>query len=159
MFIQSLWQQRLTWELEVPKHLLDEFDSSHKERHLLSSFSTPRPFPTGNLGSYELIGFCDSSLKACCAVIYIRSVSNSEVEGVRLVCAKTRVSPIKALTIPKLELCAAALLSKLIDRVHRVLRIDLSHIFTFSNSRRFIVACKTTRDRGEFVSPFALTKL
>ncbi|GFR18242.1 hypothetical protein TNCT_7191 [Trichonephila clavata] len=57
-----------------------------------------------------LRGFCDASTKAYAAVIYLKSK-----QEIHLVSAKTRVAPIKQLTIPRLELCGALLLAELIS--------------------------------------------
>lgn len=53
----------------------------------------------------------------------------------RLVCAKTRVVPAKPLSIPKLELCGAVLLAELLDRVHKVIKIPLSSVVAFTDSK------------------------
>ncbi|GFU16182.1 integrase catalytic domain-containing protein [Nephila pilipes] len=64
----------------------------------------------------DLHGFCDSSEKALGAAIYIISKFISGEVKTSLVCSKSRVCPIKTLTIPLLELSAALLLSCLVLR-------------------------------------------
>lgn len=66
----------------------------------------------------QLHGFCDAIEKAYGACIYLRSINvNGEVQ-VNLLCAKSRVAPLKTIqTIPKLELCAALLLANLYNTV------------------------------------------
>nr|CAI5836912.1 unnamed protein product [Callosobruchus analis] len=55
----------------------------------------------------ELHGFADASCTAFGAVIYLRSVDSSGDIYVNLLCSKSKVAPLKSLTIPKLELSGA----------------------------------------------------
>ncbi|XP_052837396.1 uncharacterized protein LOC128253205 [Drosophila gunungcola] len=51
--------------------------------------------------SVEMHGFCDASTAAYGACLYLRSEANGNTEA-HLLCAKSRVAPLKALTIPRL---------------------------------------------------------
>ena len=62
----------------------------------------------------ELHDFRDSSDEVYCAVIYVRSVENVDLK-VNFLVAKTKVAPLKPLSIPRLELLGCLLLSKLIN--------------------------------------------
>ncbi|XP_071628423.1 uncharacterized protein [Temnothorax longispinosus] len=84
--------------------------------------------------SVSLHGFCDASEKAYGAVLYLRSTTSSGIHIVRLVCSKTRVAPIKRLTLPRLELSAAALLGKLYKSTIKSIRINLDEEFFWSDS-------------------------
>ncbi len=53
----------------------------------------------------------------------------------RILYAKTHVAPLKGRTVPKLELCAVFLLAQLIDHVSRILNVNPSSIFAFSDSQ------------------------
>ncbi|RLU19186.1 hypothetical protein DMN91_007743 [Ooceraea biroi] len=67
--------------------------------------------------------FADASEKAYGAVLYLRT-EDSEGIRVRLITAKTRVAPIKQITLPRLELCAATLLVRLASHVRQVLQLE-----------------------------------
>ncbi|XP_035233761.1 uncharacterized protein LOC118205579, partial [Stegodyphus dumicola] len=61
-------------------------------------------------------GFADASEKAFGAVIYLQSITSPGEYCSKLLCSKSRVAPIKTMTIPRLELSACLLLSKLMQK-------------------------------------------
>ena len=72
----------------------------------------------------QLYGFCDASLRAYTAVMYL--VVEMEGERVsRLVCSKIRVAPLRELSIPKLELLSGLLLARLIRTVTSSLETEI----------------------------------
>ena len=64
----------------------------------------------------QLHGFSDAS-DVYAGVVYLRSVNHSNYIHVSLVTSQTKVSPIKRLTIPRLEFCGANLLANIIDHM------------------------------------------
>ncbi|XP_071579752.1 uncharacterized protein [Temnothorax nylanderi] len=73
----------------------------------------------------EMHGFCASE-RAC---LYLRSVGRENERRCRLICAKSRVMPVKKISLPRLELCGALLLTRLMNKVVGAiaLRIDERH--------------------------------
>ncbi|KAG8239245.1 hypothetical protein J437_LFUL010635 [Ladona fulva] len=88
---------------------------------------------------HQLAGFSDAFEKGYAAVVYVRVLTASGERCVNFLVAKTRVAPIKTITIPKLELLAALLLAKLLNRILNVLkvRIHISRIFAWTDSNIF----------------------
>ena len=74
--------------------------------------------------SARLAGFCDASTKAYAAVVYLKLEFESQTV-VRFLAAKTRVCPLKSISIPRLELLSALLLSKLILSIQAALQLEL----------------------------------
>ena len=74
---------------------------------------------------YSLQGFSDASQEAYAAVIYLKVATSYGVQ-VRFVASKIRVAPAKGMTIPRLELLAALLLSKLMVSVSCALEPELT---------------------------------
>ena len=75
--------------------------------------------------SCSLQGFCDASIKAYAAVIYLK-VETLYGVYVRFVTSKSRVSPLERQSILRLELLSALLLARLIDNVERALKSVLT---------------------------------
>ena len=82
-------------------------------------------------------GFCDSCLDDYVAVVYDRVVFLSNDVQVTYLMAKTRVAPLKRLTIPQLELMAAHTLAKLASYVISCLKetIEINNVYLWSDSK------------------------
>ena len=85
--------------------------------------SIPRYYCHGmkeNVLSHSLCGFCDASTTAYAAVVYLVMKTPEDIFTQFLAC-KTRVAPLQTITIPRLELLSALLLSRLMTTVHTAL--------------------------------------
>ena len=84
-----------------------------------------------------LHGFGDASNKAYCAVVYFVYRTWDGVH-VRLLTSRSRVAPLKELTIPTLELISARVLAKLISTVRNALEEQVT-----LNGSRYCLDSKT----------------
>ncbi|XP_072948365.1 uncharacterized protein [Epargyreus clarus] len=135
VFIQRLWLSGIGWDEELPNCLLRDWLDYRSNLHNLQSFRLPRWIHTSRQDkSLELHGFCDASLDAYSAVVYTRSIDSNGYVHVSLVASKTKVAPIKQVSIPRLELCGAVLLSKLLLEVLDTLGIVRDNIQAWTDS-------------------------
>ena len=104
-----------------------------KQIHLLTGHPVPRCVGKSRI-SIQLHGFADASQKACAAVVYLRVLYSDTSISIARVTAKTKVAPISPQTIPRLELCAAVLLSKLLRSVILDLQITMENVYAWSDS-------------------------
>lgn len=128
IFFKTLCERGGEWDQTLSGDILQEWQTMVESLQRSPTFSIPRFYLTGieaNSTSYCLHGFCDASFSAYAAVIYLVSRTTSE-SSVRFVASKTRVSPRRELTIPRLELLSALLLARLIDSVTKSLSSTLS---------------------------------
>ena len=122
--MQQLCKSRLSWgePLVADTHarwveLVNQLHDSNPvtlSRCLLSG-------PISDMIWYQLVGFCDASNAAYAAVTYMREEISLGTESEFVVC-KTRVSPIKLQTIPRLELLSALLLVRVITSISESLK-------------------------------------
>ncbi|XP_044765410.1 uncharacterized protein LOC123321740 [Coccinella septempunctata] len=70
----------------------------------------------------EFHGFADASLRAYAACVYIRTVYIDNTVSCFLISSKSRVAPLKTVTLPRLELCAMLLLAQLTDKLLNIFK-------------------------------------
>lgn len=135
--LQQLWRCQISWDDPVPVELGRRWLQFRNELSAINDLRIPRHVLQNSYETIELHGFCDASLEAYAACIYARTQSNETVKT-QLICAKTKVAPLKSLTIPRLELCGAVLLTKLMKGVEMAMSIKVNcHYWTDSQ----IVLC------------------
>ena len=138
LFCQSLYKKKMGWD-----EVLDE-KSRETWRHLLKSLKEAEPLRVprcyffgvaGKVQSTSLQGFCDASVNAYAAVVYLK-IETADKTYLKFVTSKTRVAPLVEQTIPRLELLSALILARLISHVRTVLEelIPISHVKCWSDS-------------------------
>ncbi|XP_011859383.1 PREDICTED: uncharacterized protein LOC105556882 [Vollenhovia emeryi] len=135
ILIQSAWMQRLDWDEPLPSADTLQWESLLEELPRLKGLRVKRWLGTGAENSrVELHGFADASERTYAATIYLRLEHGSEVK-VQLLAAKSKVAPIKPVSLPRLELCAAALLTQLTAHVQSILSLSAAPVVLWSDSK------------------------
>lgn len=131
ILLQRLWKEKIEWDQVIPEHLEVEWRVWKGELHLITEHAIPRCYQM--LGkvvrSRQLYGFCDASQLAYAGVVYLRLLYTDDTVTTRLITSKTKVAPLKVMTIPRLELCGAQLLSKLLRSTRADLGMDVGDVF------------------------------
>lgn len=117
IFLQHLWQQKIDWDAPLQSDIQEKWRSYYSGLELLKELSIHRKCKFQSGDQFEVHGFCDASMEAYGACIYIRSSDHQGIWHARLLCSKTRVAPLKSTTIPRLELSGALLLAQLAAKV------------------------------------------
>ena len=82
----------------------------------------------------ELHGFADASVTAYAAAIYIKvTFISGEITSMLLI-GKSKVASIKSLSIPRLELLAAVLMTKLLEFVRTTLQLSAIPCYCWTDS-------------------------
>ena len=101
LLLQRLWELQLPWNDPVPDNIANTGLSWMNQLPALMEKSIPRRYFSLNQDRFnvQLHGFVDASELAYAAVVYIPSVYEDTSTEFKLVTAKTRVAPLKKLSI------------------------------------------------------------
>lgn len=117
--LQDLCQKGLGWDDEIPESERKRWESWLEDLPKLEGFTVPRCFKPSDFSEVkrrELHHFADASTQGYGAVSYLRQIDANGKVSCSLIAAKSRLAPIKTMTIPRLELSAAVLATRL-DRM------------------------------------------
>ncbi|GFW16378.1 integrase catalytic domain-containing protein [Trichonephila clavipes] len=143
IFIQELWKIKLDWSEQLPPDAMEEWKNFYQKLSKVNNFKTPRCILLPATIRIEIHGFSDASERAYAAVVYIKCFNESGQSQTRLLCSKSRVAPLKTLTIPRLELSAALLLSRLVKKVVPILQLPIHKIWMWMDSTIALAWIKT----------------
>ena len=134
IFIQLLWKAQIGWDDSLPVHLCNTWLEYKNQLSLINNVRFDRCIFIPNTTDIQIHGFADACEKAYGACLYLQSRNKEGKILCALICAKSRVTPLKPLTIPKLELCAAVLLTNLYKTTIQSLKISIDKTFFWSDS-------------------------
>ena len=133
ILFQDIWLRGIDWEEILPAELATRWQSWTSKLQDLSRIHIPRWLGISSNQSIEIHVFCDASERAYGAVLYVRSTLNTN-SVVRLACSKTRLAPIKKVTLPRLELLAALLGARLLHYFCQATDIEIAKAILWSDS-------------------------
>lgn len=143
IMMQRIWKLKIDWDEFVPEDIQTEWNEYKADLPSIEKIKIGRWLKTTSNVTIYLHGFCDSSERATAASIYLVQSSEGNTSSM-LVCAKTRVTPIKLVTIPRLELSGVVLLANLMNRVAKNLNVSKENIYLWTDSS--IVLCWLKKD-------------
>ncbi|XP_062540858.1 uncharacterized protein LOC134208912 [Armigeres subalbatus] len=132
--MQHLWLVSVGWDDKIPYEICGNWKDFYEQLPLLQSFKVPRCVFVPQSTNFHFHVFCDASEAGYGACIYARSTNGEGEHILQLIASKSRVAPIKRLSLPRLELCAALLGAKLYARVSAALRMEGTPCHFWSDS-------------------------
>ncbi|GFX53081.1 uncharacterized protein TNCV_1655401 [Trichonephila clavipes] len=128
ILFQEIWQRKTDWDEELLPDIREKFEQWCSEASFLCELQIPRyalQSDSVNCQECEIHTFSDASIKAYGAVSYVRLRTFDKI-SVHLLASKSRVAPLKVLTLPRLELMGALLAARLAKEISRVLNEKIS---------------------------------
>ncbi|XP_059217616.1 uncharacterized protein LOC131994757 [Stomoxys calcitrans] len=133
LIMQNIWAEGTKWDDEISPESLPRWKSFQHAYPSINNIQVPRWVGFSPQCTVQFHGFSDASEKAYAAAIYVR-ISDGQSNFVHLVSCKTKVAPLKSISIPRLELCGATLLSEMLDHLIPELPIQNYTIFCWTDS-------------------------
>lgn len=136
LLIKELWLVKLGWDDVPPPRIVRLWEQFQSELPIISELRFLRHVGVVERCRLSLVGFADASEKAYGGSVYAHVVRPDGSVVVSLVCAKSKVAPLKVVSLARLELCAALLLSTVIKRVYNLFaaRHAIEVVVAFSDS-------------------------
>ena len=110
--LQALCHQNVNWDDPVPENILPLWEKWRTELPLLEKLTFPRclkPMDNGDPVRIEIHSFSDASDNGIGQISYLRTINHSGEVHVSFLLAKSRVAPLKPISISCLELTVAVI--------------------------------------------------
>lgn len=116
ILLQDMWRLGLTWDEVVPDNVFTQWKLWASNLQHIEDINIPRFYGISAKSLIELHTFVDASEDAFSCAVYIRIIESTNIRCV-LVSAKSKVAPLKPLSMPRLELQAALIGARLASSV------------------------------------------
>ncbi|XP_062713750.1 uncharacterized protein LOC134290600 [Aedes albopictus] len=136
--IQDIWRAKVNWDERIPEELVIKWRRWVEVLQNLNQVKIPRCYFPGydhrSLKRLELHVFVDASEAAYACAAYFRIVDRGQVRCA-LVTAKTKVAPLSAMSVPRLELQAAVIGVRLMKSVQENHTLPISRRVIWGDSK------------------------
>ncbi|GFW04299.1 integrase catalytic domain-containing protein [Trichonephila clavipes] len=159
VFMQQLWQCKLDWDDVLPNSIANEWREFVTTLKCIEEVKINRFIMADNNVRIVLQGFADTSEAAYGAVVYLQCFLHNGAAKVSILASKSRVAPIRVISIPRLELCACGLLAQLVKKIHSTLRLNISDIVLHTDSTIALAWLNTPANRLKTFVPNRVAKV
>lgn len=136
LIMQELWKESVAGSEPVSKSVSSEWYKCKSQLSYLNTIKIPRQITIkSKIRCIQIHGFADASFKAYGCCLYLRCTDMNDKHYSKLICAKSKVAPLKILSLPRLELCAALLLTKVVNKILPKLNLSITRTFYWTDSR------------------------
>ncbi|XP_065094204.1 uncharacterized protein LOC135714762 [Ochlerotatus camptorhynchus] len=154
--LQEIWRTSVGWDDPIEEAQFELWIQWLKVLPEVAKVEIPRCYRTTTSAGYtnevQMHTFVDASEKGFAAVVYLRYKEGLTIETA-LVGSKTRVAPIKFLSIPRSELQASVIGVRLANSIEQSLSIKVNRRFFWTDSSDVISWLKSDHRRySQFVA-------
>ena len=136
--LQELCRNNIGWDEPVTEEVRDRWCKWKRELAKIENLSIPRCYRPADFGrpvETILHHFSDASIQGYGQCSFLRMVNAEGKVHCSFVMGKSRVAPIKSITVPRLELTAAVLSVRMSEQLKKELDIQLSDEVFWTDSK------------------------
>ncbi|KAK3754172.1 hypothetical protein QZH41_007960 [Actinostola sp. cb2023] len=136
LIMQDLWVKGIPWDEKLDEGTLRRWTEWYTQLETLATMEIPRSFlpKVGEIVEVQVHGFADASEKAYAGVVYVRLETDDEQVKTCMVMSKSKLAPLKRLTLPRLELMAALITARLARYVIKALNLQANSVYLWTDS-------------------------
>lgn len=154
---QEMWERGLSWDEELPPDLTRKWQQWCSELPQLHQLCISRWYRADmqpqNSHTLKLHVFCDASERAYSAVAHLQGETKDGEMTTSLVASKSRVAPLKRMTLPRLELMGAVIGARLGSTLMKSLQIDRTQLRLWTDTMIALHwICSSTQKWKQFVA-------
>ena len=150
LFLHALWEGEFGWDDELDEDMTKQWKDIEDDLSQIHTYRLRRHISYEDTTRYELLCFCDASHSAYSAAVYLKASDGTKCQ-VRLVFSKTRVSPKKKASIPRLELLAVLIGVRILKWIEHGLSIDIDEKHLWTDSQCVLYWLKSVKPLSVFV--------
>ncbi|XP_021959569.1 uncharacterized protein LOC110855469 [Folsomia candida] len=150
IILQEAWRNKISWDENLDENLITKFTVWISEVPSFQEIWIKRNAFGDGEGNKQIHTFVDASKSSYAAAVFLRVDNDGEVD-LHLLQARSRVAPIKQVSIPRLELLACTIGARLTKVVKKVLSMEEEKTFFRSDSSTALAWIRRDDIWGKFV--------
>ncbi|CAC5412906.1 unnamed protein product [Mytilus coruscus] len=150
LLLQTLWSKKVEWNFKLSENDCELWKEIAFDIKQIQTHTFDRYIGLDGKCSYQLLCFCDASTKAYACAIYLRHETDESCR-VDLIYSKTRLAPIKKISIPRLELLAVIIGIRCLAFIESHLKITVQKKTLWTDSQCVIHWIASKKQMSTFV--------
>ena len=153
LLLQKLWIRKFDWDDPITdEETVTLWSELETELGKISNCTITRCIRknASEGAQYNLLCFCDASSVSYATAVYLRQSKEGKT-SVNLLFAKSRLAPVKGLTIPRLELMAVLIGVRCLEFVRKQINLTIKDTHLWTDSRCVIGWLKSEKSLPVFV--------
>ena len=138
VLMQRIWAAHIDWDDLLDQILLQYWIKFRDSLAELNTLRIPRCVVPPTTVRHDIHGFADASGKAYGACLYLVCTTAAGFKTARLLCSKSKIALLDEMSIPRMELCAASLLARLVVKALTAMKLSINKVLLYSDSQNVL---------------------